>query len=801
MNEKSANGNSLNGTAYSGPREKLLQGLRRLGRAFAAYPWVIALLVAFFLSLLIVPHFGLSFSNLAEGQFAKHAIKADRDFDIEDADSTERRRQESAMSVPPVYDYDSNAEARATKRISAAFEEMRAFFGGAENSANPADAENKMGKFALLSPAAISEQEQKFLNDLGLQLDQKYLDLLAKEHFSLKIEEAVQSLVNYALSRIVVSDHRALTDQVAELPGDKAITLRDLNTKKERIYKNLDRILDLATVQAQVEAQAKERIVHPVRRLVALEIARQIIHPTIDLNRAATEEKKAEVLEKVSPSIIHYRKNQLIVAEGQQITKEDMRVLHQMHQGAGMLEMLSTLAAATALLFLAQVALLRFGKTNVKKFKPNTRDLGFLAASMALIAMMTWLADAFSQPFIGAYSWITEETLWYIFPLAGVAMMVRFLMYSEAALVFICLAAPMAGLITKGSLGFVFYVLVGSLIAANRINQAQSRGKVIRAGLRVGAANVIVALAVQFINNPEAVLSIGTLVNTAAALVGGFITGPFVLAILPLMETVFGYTSNLQLMEMASLNHPLLGRMLMEAPGTYHHSLMVSALAEKGAEGISANPLLAKVAGLYHDVGKINKPHYFIENQAEGLNPHDDLLPRMSSLILIAHVREGVDYARRFRLGERIEQIIAQHHGKARINYFYDRAKQRENADREKIEEADFRYRGPKPQSKEAALVMLADIVEAATRSLQQPTSSRIETTVSRLINEVYADGQLDECEMTLKDLRSVAAQFTTILTGRFHGRISYPESEEPKKGKVISIPPLGKTGAEDASR
>jgi len=251
-------------------------------------------------------------------------------------------------------------------------------------------------------------------------------------------------------------------------------------------------------------------------------------------------------------------------------------------------------------------------------------------------------------------------------------------------------------------------------------------------------------------------------------------------------------------MELANLNHPLLGRLLVESPGTYHHCLMVSALAEKGAEAIDANPLLAKVAGLYHDIGKINKPRYFIENQITDENPHDDLPPTMSALILINHVREGLDLAKRYKLGRLVEQVISEHHGRSRINYFYNRAKQQEVNGRDRVNEEDFRYRGPRPQSKESALVMLADVVEAATRSLKNPTPTRLEQMVNELVSDVHNDGQLDECEMTLRDLHRVALQFTTILTGRYHGRIAYPEKEHPRRGKVVNIPSVASGAGEE---
>ncbi|UCD33488.1 MAG: HDIG domain-containing protein [Desulfobacterales bacterium] len=213
---------------------------------------------------------------------------------------------------------------------------------------------------------------------------------------------------------------------------------------------------------------------------------------------------------------------------------------------------------------------------------------------------------------------------------------------------------------------------------------------------------------------------------------------------------------------------------MIEAPGTYHHSVVVGSMVEAAASEIGANPLLAKVCGYYHDIGKIKKPMYFIENQTNGINKHDKLAPSMSSLILISHVRDGVDMAKKYKLGAVILDTIKQSHGTSLISFFYEKAKQLKGADSLNID--DFRYPGPKPQTKEAGLVMLADMVEAASRVLANPTPSRIQGLVQHLINTVFSDGQLDECELTLKDLNNIAKSFNKILYGIHHHRIEYPE-------------------------
>ncbi len=338
--------------------------------------------------------------------------------------------------------------------------------------------------------------------------------------------------------------------------------------------------------------------------------------------------------------------------------------------------------------------------------------------------------------------------------------------------------------------------LISGFTAVYLTLQVRRRSKLIRAGLGVGLAIWLLSLTFGLIG-PISLFSpmandwgmIG--LQSALAVGNGIVTATVVGGVLPVFEHLFQITTDISWLEASDLNHPLLRRMTIEAPGTYHHSLVVANLAEAAAEAIGANATLCRVCSYFHDVGKLVKPEYFTENMNFERNPHDDLAPTMSALIIIAHVKEGVDLALKHKLNQRIIDIIQEHHGTSLVYYFYQRAlQQQEDAraggkitnirkeDIPEVREESFRYSGPKPQTKESAIVSLADMVESASRSLEKPTPQKIEQLVNELIEERIADRQLDECDLTLGDLTIIADRFRFTLITMLHSRIAYPRQE-----------------------
>src|ERR1700736_1456529 len=396
----------------------------------------------------------------------------------------------------------------------------------------------------------------------------------------------------------------------------------------------------------------------------------------------------------------------------------------------------------------------------------------------------------------GTFKFLTPEMGWLIAPYAFAPLVLSVLLgrnHGLYAAFFVSFWSSV--LFAKVDAPLLVISLISGFTAVYLTLQVRRRGRLIRAGLGVGVAIWLSSLSFGLITInffPPTDNNWGTIgLQSALALGNGIVTAMLVGGALPLLEHLFKITTDISWLELSDLNHPLLRRMTIEAPGTYHHSLVVANLAEAAAEKIGANAPLCRVCAYFHDVGKLVKPEYFTENMNFERNPHDDLAPTMSALIIIAHVKEGVDLALKHKLNQRIIDIIQEHHGTSLVYYFYQRAiQQQEDAraggkimnireeDIPEVQEESFRYSGPKPQTKESAIVSLADIVESASRSLEKPTPQKIEQLVDELIEERIADRQLDECDLTLGELKKIAERFRFTLMTMLHTRIAYPKPE-----------------------
>ena len=411
---------------------------------------------------------------------------------------------------------------------------------------------------------------------------------------------------------------------------------------------------------------------------------------------------------------------------------------------------------------------------DIMRYKPALiRDLNMLFLYCFILIFTLFIGRVFSYLLYdlskGA-GFVPTESVVFGMPLPAGAMLVTLLFDFHAAITFSFATSILMSLWLHDA-SYTIYAFVGSLIAAFSVIRCKKRSALLWGGFSVVAVNIFTVIILCLFEGT--LFTAKALSSIAFAILAGISVSALVSLLLPLLEHIFHVTTDISLLELLDLNQPVIRNLMVAAPGTYHHSVIVGNLVESAAEAVGVNPLLARVSSYYHDVGKVKMPEYFVENQTGPVSKHEGLTPHMSGMIIVSHVKEGVEIARQLKLPKPILDIIQQHHGSSLMTYFYQKAK--EQGANVLPPEEDYRYPGPKPQTRVAALVMMADAVEAASRVLTDPTPARIASLVERIINHIFLDGQLDECELTLKDIQEVKRCFTYILTGILHKRVDYP--------------------------
>ncbi|HEY0095582.1 MAG TPA: HDIG domain-containing protein, partial [Archangium sp.] len=440
-----------------------------------------------------------------------------------------------------------------------------------------------------------------------------------------------------------------------------------------------------------------------MQKRAVLRLAKRLVRPNLTINLAETDARRRQAAAAVKDAVISIKKGQRVIGDGELVNEAHLVAIRGMRSQTDRLDLVQLQVGGTGLVALLISATYVFCRAAFRRFRPTRKDallLGLLLVSMLGLAQL-WvsIADAVQD----RYAALPLEAFYYAFPVAAGAMLVRFVLSEELALFFALVLACLCGVMLGNSLSFGIYALVGALVAADRITRAKDRVGIFKAGLITGVANL---LAVLFLFLAEGKgLTPDTLVTAVFAFMGTTLAVPvLVLALTPLIESVFGYASDLKLLELANLNHPALKELIVQAPGTYHHSIIIGTLVENAAEDIGANPLLARSCAYYHDIGKGRNPLYFGENQ-KGDNRHDTLAPAMSAVIIKRHVTEGLEMARQYRLPKLVADAIPQHHGTRTVGYFYHKAlKEQEGKEgAPPIDESIYRYPGPKPQFREAA--------------------------------------------------------------------------------------------------
>ncbi len=745
--------------------------------------WGILVVVTVIFTFLLYPNLVITKHQYNLGDIAERDIKAPKGFFVEDESATEKKRQQATAEVLTVYDYDADLAETIAQNVVQAFAEIRKII-EAENTPTNQDAATPLYlEETIIEDKKLSLHDQlwakreQFEDKIGFRVSKGAFRALEKEAFSQNIPVSINKTLAEILKNGVVTNKEILLKEM-----EKGIILRNVNTQKERGVRNLKQFygLDQAKARAQVIGQPfLKDIEYTVKNLI-IDFVQDLIQPNITLNKNETQERKKSAAAEIKPVLHKIKAGEMLLREGERVTEVQLLKLKTLEvQTKTEHVLLSSLGAAMIMLCLLITTYILHLNRQVHLVGSHNKKLLLIASITLTFIVIAVISSSFSEILTRSSPYpISELSVYFGVPLASGAMIICLFLGLTLAIPISVVMAISFAVIFQNSFEIFIYFLINSTMAAYWIRDCRERKVFIKAGVKIGLLNIVLATAIDFYIGEFS--SSRLLWDWAFAFLGGIGAGIVTAGIVPLIEMVFDYTTDITLLELANLDRPILRRLMIEAPGTYHHSVVVGTLVEAAASEIRANPLLARVCGYYHDIGKIKKPLYFIENQS-GKNKHDKLAPSMSSLILIAHVKDGVEIAKKNKLGHIILDTIKQHHGTSLIKFFYEKAKQRRGEDSVNID--DFRYPGPKPQTREAGLVMLADAVEAASRTLENPTPSRIQGLVQNLINKIFSDGQLDSCELTLKDLHNIAKSFNKILTGIHHHRIEYPEQRAAVNG------------------
>jgi len=712
------------------------------------------------LTAILLPRAGSQLPDWEPGQVATYDVVMPMDVSLPDPEATDAVREAARESVLPVYDYEPKALVQLSEEINSLFQICR----------KPEGEDQE-----FLSPV------ERLLEGTQLSIEAEMARVLIKSECSQELEKALQEVLLTLYSDRIVDDERALERRVAK----KGLILRDLSTGKEiRISPgDLDGIIDLRT---ELEGALRARLLE--QGAVHRSWLRPIIHflnANIEANlfydRAETTERIRKAEESVTPRSQILSRGEILIRRGDRVGFSQARVLQYLNRRRMDVSTYSNQAGIAGLVFLIIAAWWKVSSRSGQVENRSRLSIIFLLLVLfvGLNRLGLFLAEAVASSAGSSLLSDSRIYLWAL-PYASGAITINLLLGLQPALLFTASIALLSGIMLGGSYQVVVFAIGGGLVGALASQQFKERSAFSRVGVLIGLINAAVILVLAlWAGWPEVWQKVG--VEMIAGFFGGTFATGIASLLLPILENLAGITTDIRLLELSNQNLPLLKRLSLEAPGTYQHSLAVGNLAEAGASAIGANSLLLRVCSYYHDVGKLVKPQYFVENQ-RGRNPHDSLLPSMSVLIIQSHVKEGLRLASQERLPLPIRQGIATHHGTKLIRFFYTKAleqrgdmDEKEKAKMGDIRESDYRYPGPKPHTKELGILLLADAIEAAARTIDSPTPGKIQGLVQKIISDAVDDGQLADSDLTFGEIDKIASAFIWVLMNMYHSRIDYP--------------------------
>jgi len=593
--------------------------------------------------------------------------------------------------------------------------------------------------------------EFQAINDINLFFNaverSKAKDFVELKNFlPLKITDDIAKKI-FALRQDQVSSLRKVVIQIVTGVLDKGISPQNLKIVEQLL---IDETSKISTPQ-----EIKD---------LSIMLARYFIKPNLFLNIAETQRRQEEAKNSIPPIKQWILKGQVIIRKGDIVTKDHIKLL----DALGLRGEKTNIVGITGLiviLVLAEFTLITFMKNMLTPIYENVM-LNWLIAILLIIGLIL----------VRGFSYISI----YLIPIATISILATTLLDYRIALLLTIFTGIIPNIANLESLRYFLPLFIGSLGGILATVDVTQRSDFTRAGAIIALIQIFGVGAISLMGYTD-VKSI--LLNIGYGAGSGILSAVLAIGMMPYLEHLFQIVTTIRLTELINFSQPLLKRLMLEAPGTYHHSILIGNLAEAAGEALEASLPLIRAGAYYHDIGKIRRPYFFIENQLTGENIHDKLPPSLSRLIILRHVDDGVYLARQYKLPERIIDFIREHHGTSLVSYFYYQAMKE---DPENTKEEDYRYKGPKPKSKETAILMLADAVEAAVRSLEHPTPQKVESTVRHIIEERLNDGQLDKSPITLKDLNVIGEAFIKVLTGMFHLRIEYPEIHSQRNERTI---------------
>lgn len=708
------------------------------------------------------------------GSIATRDVVAPRDLIVADPEATARRKSEAGGEVLPVYDFDGAAPAKFEKELRESFARARA-------------------AFAQWGPRGEVTEEVR--DAFHLPIGDEALSALARLGFSPAIEDRLAA-IGRELYRDGIVDNRSLY-----LEQRNGVLVRDTSTGREQRQKNAPAAIEYGSeAKSEVSMRlAESPLLAPERSEVAAFLAASL-RPNLILNAAETAKRRQEASRAVESVYTRIPRGKVLVRKGDEITPRTSVWVAAVRASVSDPSSWVKVAGILVLQTLAAIAFWLDARRYIRRRRerPSETIYASMASAGILFALLLRgffvLAQGFSSTFEGA---ATAAATYYALPFAAGPIVAGLVSGMGPALLFAAANAVGAGILMGQSFPFALFALVGSVAGIFAVGKVRARTVLLAMGGFVAAANLISIAAIQFLNAEPIGWSFA--LDALGGLVGGLLVSATVGLLLPVFEHFFHVTTDIRLLELSNQNLPLLRNLAMGAPGTYQHSLMVGHLAEAAAEAVSADALLARVSGYYHDIGKTRMPVYFIENQSKGFNRHDRLEPSMSALIIAAHVKEGVEMARKARLPEPIVAAIGEHHGTKLIRYFYQKALTRSEPGGSPVQETEYRHPGPKPGSRITAILMIADAIEAASRTIVEPTPQKIRAMIQTIVDDCLRDGQFDECDLTMRDLALIVDALEKTVTTIFHHRIDYPgfdfEPERTKRKVEAQQPPAAAGG------